>query len=190
MNRWDEWPEEFFVKYWTQRWWRLVVRPGVDRAIGVGFDGSTGHFCSPTRRSRCAAPAAGTVGSWPGRWSTWSSTSTATRPGATLDLWVVPQNSPELRRFNGYVNAIDGLAMEELFYRATDRPCTPGWCRENLRNTRRIRDAGKFVLAVDYADRADHRRDACTRYAAEGFTGYVTDVELDRIRLACGPACG
>ena len=48
--------------------------------------------------------------------------------------------------------------MEELFFRATDEPCTEDWCAENLAETRELRDAGKFVLAVDYATRADDVR--------------------------------
>ena len=43
--------------------------------------------------------------------------------------------------------------MEELFFLATDEPCAEEYCAENLANTRALRDAGKFVLAVDYATR-------------------------------------
>ena len=49
--------------------------------------------------------------------------------------------------------------MEELFFLATDEPCTADWCAENLADTRALRDAGKFVLAVDYAARAGDVRD-------------------------------
>ena len=49
-----------------------------------------------------------------------------------------------------------------------------------------LRDAGKFVLAVDYAVRADHVRAACDRYRAERFAGTVTALELDRLTAPCG----
>jgi cysteinyl-tRNA synthetase len=39
LNRWREWPDEYFVRYWDPAWWTLVVRPRVDRAISAGFDG-------------------------------------------------------------------------------------------------------------------------------------------------------
>ena len=74
--------------------------------------------------------------------------------------------------------------MEELFFLATDKPCTENWCAENLAETRALRDAGKLVLAVDYADRpAQRARRARDRYAAERFAGCVTVRELDRIYL-------
>lgn len=101
------------------------------------------------------------------------------------DFWVLPQNSPELRELPGYLDAVDGIGMEELFFRATDRPCTQGWCAENVAHTRALRDAGKVVLAVDYADREENVRDACRRYAEEGFAGYVGPVGLDEVRPPC-----
>ena len=75
--------------------------------------------------------------------------------------------------------------MEELFYLATDKPCVQDWCRENLADTRALRDAGKFVLSVDYASRAADIASACARYRSERFAGTVTDVELDRITPPC-----
>jgi cysteinyl-tRNA synthetase len=100
-------------------------------------------------------------------------------------FWVFPQNSPELRHQPGYVGAIDGIGMEELFYEATDQPCTADYCSENLANTRALRDAGKLVLAVDYATGPDNIRAACERYRREGFAGYVTVRDLDQITAPC-----
>jgi cysteinyl-tRNA synthetase len=41
------------------------------------------------------------------------------------------------------------------------------------------------VLAVDYATRAADVRAACDRYRREGFAGYVTTVDLDRVDPPC-----
>jgi cysteinyl-tRNA synthetase len=49
-----------------------------------------------------------------------------------------------------------------------------------------LRDAGKFVLAVDYARKPGNIRKACDRYRGEGFAGYVTVRELDRVSPPCG----
>jgi cysteinyl-tRNA synthetase len=98
---------------------------------------------------------------------------------------VVPQNSPELRAYPGYTDAIDGIGLEELFVRATDQPCAEDFCAENLADARALRDAGKFVLAVDYATRADTIRTACDAYRAERFAGYVGVRDLDRVGAVC-----
>jgi len=185
VNRWNEWPDEYFVRYWDERWWKDVVRPRVDRALRTGFDGV--YLDTPlayeeldlsmvrgwTRDELARAMVKLIV-----RISRYAK---ARHPG----FWIFPQNSPELRQYPGYVSAIDGIGMEELFFRATDRRCVEDYCAENLANTRALRDEGKLVLAVDYASRPRSIRIACRRYAEEHFAGNVTVVNLDKIRPPC-----
>lgn len=186
LNRWEDWPEEHFVRYWEEDWWELTVRPRLDRALDAGYDGV--YLDTPlayeeldrslvpgVSRSELARRMVTLIG----RISRYVKDRS---PG----FWVVPQNSPELRIHPGYLEAIDGIGMEELFVQATDKPCTQDWCAENLEHTRALRRAGKIVLAVDYAHRADLVEQTCRRYAAEGFVGYVAPVALDRIRPPCG----
>ena len=185
LNRWPDWPEEYFVRYWDERWWDKVVRPRIDQAIKAGFDGA--YLDTPLAYEELDLALV------PGRNRDWlaqamvrlieriSEYAKARQPG----FWVVPQNSPELRHYPGYTAAIDGIGMEELFYLATDVPCREDFCAENLENVRALRRAGKLVLAVDYARRAENIRHACARYAAERFAGYVTTVDLDRISPPC-----
>lgn len=185
-NEWVDWPGEYFVRYWDPRWWERVVRPRVDRALHAGFDGA--YLDTPLAyeeisldaaqgrdRSRLGAEMVALI-------VRISEYAKARRQG----FLIVPQNSPELREQPGYPDAIDGIAMEELFYRATDDPCVPQWCAENLAHTRALREAGRFVLAVDYAVRAENVRAACGRYRAERFAGTVTVRELDRLTDPCG----
>lgn len=186
LNQWGDWPEEHFVRYWDERWWDRVVRGRVDRALEAGFDGV--YLDTPLAyeeldlrlvpgwtRDRLARAMVDLI-------ARVSRYARQRRPG----FWVVPQNSPELRHYPGYVDAIDGIGVEELFFLATDRPCTQDYCAENLADVRALRDAGKVVLAVDYARKADNVRTACRRYRAERFTGAVTTRELDRIAAPCG----
>ena len=185
LNRWEEWPDEHFVRYWEESWWELAVRPRLDRALAAGFDGV--YLDTPLAYEEIDRSLVDGV----------SRKELARRMVALIvrisdytkerdpDFWVLPQNSPELHELPGYLEAVDGIGMEELFFLATDRPCTKKWCRENLDHTRALRDAGKLVLAVDYADRPDNMRTACTRYAEEGFVGYVGPVELDEVRPPC-----
>lgn len=184
-NEWTQWPGEYFVRYWDDRWWTQVVQPRVDQALRAGFDGVyldtplayeeiTLAAAQGRDRSRLAAEMATLVARISGY-------AKARRPG----FLIVPQNSPELREQPGYPEAIDGIAMEELFYLATDEPCARDWCAENLAHTRMLRDAGKLVLAVDYAVRPENVRAACRHYRAERFAGTVTVREVDRIPAPC-----
>ncbi|GAA3296641.1 endo alpha-1,4 polygalactosaminidase [Dactylosporangium vinaceum] len=182
LNRWGEWPDEYFVRYWDERWWDRVVRPRLDRALAAGFDGvyldtllAYEEVHAGGERERLAAAMVGLL-------ARVARYARDRRPG----FWVVPQNSPELRRYPGYTDAIDGIGIEELFYRATDRPCTEEYCTENLADVRALRGAGKVVLAVDYARTAAAVKAACTHYRTEGFIGTVTTRELDRVAAPCG----
>jgi len=192
LNRWREWPDEYFVRYWDPAWWTLVVRPRVDRAISAGFDGvyldtplayqeiDLGLLVGEPEADRRVLTQR--MVDLMVRISRYAK---ASRPG----FWVVPQNSPELAGYPDYRTAIDGIGIEELFFRATgtksDLPCAAGWCAENLAAVRRLRDAGKLVLAVDYADQPGNVRAVCHRYRQERFAGYVTIRALDRIRPPC-----
>jgi cysteinyl-tRNA synthetase len=184
-NEWRDWPGEFFVRYWDERWWERVIRGRVDRALDAGFDGA--YLDTPLAyeqldpgyaQGRDRAALGGAMAALIARISAYAK---ARHP----DFLIVPQNSPELRRFAGYTAAIDGIAMEELFYLATGRPCTQDWCAQNLADTRALRDAGKFVLSVDYATRPAEIRSACGRYRTERFAGTVTVLELDRLTPPC-----
>lgn len=185
LNEWSDWPGEYFVRYWERDWWELTVRPRLDRAIAAGFDGV--YLDTPLAYEEIdLALVPGETRETLGRKmvelirkiSRYAKT-------ARKGFWIFPQNSPELARYPGYTAAIDGIGMEELFFLATDEPCTRDFCAENLAATRRLREAGKLVLAVDYAEQSGHVAAACRRYRTEHFVGYVTGVELDDIRPQC-----
>ncbi|GAA3955152.1 endo alpha-1,4 polygalactosaminidase [Actinoplanes auranticolor] len=184
-NEWADWPGEHFVRYWDERWWERVVRGRVDQALRAGFDGV--YLDTPLAyeqidpgyaQGRDRAALGREMAALIARISAYAK---AEQP----EFLIVPQNSPELRRHPGYTAAIDGIAMEELFFLATDEPCTQDWCAENLADTRALRDAGKFVLSVDYATRPADIRSACGRYRTERFAGTVTVLELDRLTPPC-----
>lgn len=179
------WPGERFVRYWSDDWWRTVVRPRIDRAIAAGYDGAYLDTLLayqeidlarvPGRdRAGLAADAVALV-------RRISAYAKARRPG----FLVVPQNSPELGRRADYRRAIDGIGIEELYFQDTDEACRADFCAENRTGVRRLRDAGKLVLAVDYARRPANRAAACAAYRREGFAGYVTTVDLDTASAPC-----
>src|SRR6266545_4679019 len=106
VNRWSDWPDEYFVRYWDPRWWDRVVRPRVDQAIRAGFDGV--YLDTPLAYEELDLSLV------PGE----SRDSLARKMVALIArissyakrqraaVWVVPQNSPELRKYPGYTEAL------------------------------------------------------------------------------------
>jgi cysteinyl-tRNA synthetase len=185
LNRWPTWPEERFVKYWDPRWWDRVIRPRLDQALSAGFDGvfldtplAYEELDLALVPGRSRADLARAMADLVIRMSRYAEDR---QPG----FLIVPLNSPELREQAGYVEAIDGIGIESSFYLPTDRPCDLDYCPVNLDHARALQDAGKFVLAVDYATRPDTVRAACARYREEGFAGYIGPPELDSIAPPC-----
>lgn len=185
LNRWDDWPDENFVKYWEADWWELVVRPRLDLSLEAGFDGAYLDVPNAYEEIDLELVPGETRESLGEKMTDLIVKISEYAKDKNPDFMILPQNSPELREYDGYLDAIDGLGVEDLFFLDADEPCTAEWCAENLDNVRAIREAGKLVLAVDYASQDANIAEACERYAEEDFAGYVSVVELDRIKPAC-----
>ncbi|MCP3140601.1 endo alpha-1,4 polygalactosaminidase [Pyxidicoccus xibeiensis] len=179
----DGWPDEQYVKYWDERWWP-VVQGRLDRALAGGFTGC--YLDMVVTYEEIPANAAGT--------------NRADLARKMVDLIarinqyvkarnpafkVMPQNSPELVDQTGYLAAIDGLGMEDMYW-SDDEACDEDWCEENRANAGRVRAAGKLVLSTDYAVRSSHVADAYTRSRAAGFVPYASVRALDRMTVNAG----
>jgi cysteinyl-tRNA synthetase len=189
LNQWPEWPEEYFVRYWEPVWWDTVIQPRVDQALAAGFDGvylDTPLAYEDIDLSLVEGEDRETLGR---KMVELIERISAYGKERDPDFLVFPQNSPELRQHPGYVDAIDGLGVEGMFFTAdedsSDQPCEQEWCPEDLDNVRALRDAGKVILAVDYATEPGNVEEACGRYEEEGFAGYVTVRPLDTIAPPC-----
>jgi cysteinyl-tRNA synthetase len=178
------WPGEQYVKYWDPRWWP-IVRGRVDQAIAAGFDGA--YLDMIVTYEEIPANAAGTNrADLASKMVDLIDQTSDYAKSIDSDFKIVPQNAPELYTRPKYLPAIDGLGMEELYYRATDRPCTQSWCAENRASAAAVKNAGKLVLSIDYANQAANIADAYTRSRAAGFVPYCSVVALDVMRVNPG----
>lgn len=180
----DGWPSEQYVKYWDSRWWP-IVQGRIDQAIAAGFDGA--YMDMIVTYEEIPANAAGTNRDDLARKMVdliiaISDYAKSIDP----DFKIVPQNSPELYAYTGYLQAIDGLGIEELYIRATDRPCTRDWCYENQASAAEVAAANKLVLTIDYANQQTNIDSAYTQAIDAGFVPYVSVRNLDVLRINPG----
>lgn len=181
----DGWPSEQYVKYWDSRWWTIVAKGRIDQALTAGFDGA--YLDMVVTYEEIPADAAGTNRDDLARKMVDLIVEvSAYAKSQNPNFKIVPQNSPELHAYPGYLTAIDGLGMEELYILATDQPCTYDWCYENQNNAAAIQAAGKLVLTIDYADKQTNIDSAYTQSLAAGFVPYVSVRDLNVMRINPG----
>lgn len=182
-GRVEGWPDEQYVKYWDPRWWP-VVRARLDRALDAGFDGAyldmlttyqeiPGSGLGDEERARRMVDLIIRL----------SKHAKARQAG----FRIVPQNAPELATWSHwepapnrpYLDAIDGLGLESVFFIAHDKPARADWCTENRRDAVSIRKEGKIVLGVDYVKKPGNAAESRRLQRALGFIPLATTVELD-----------
>jgi len=178
------WPGEQYVKYWDARWWP-IVQGRIDQALEAGFDGA--YLDMIVTYDEIPADSAGTNrDDLASKMVLLIEQISIYAKNLDPNFKIVPQNAPELYTWPGYLQSIDGLGMEEMYYIATDNPCNYDWCIENRSNASAIRAAGKLVISVDYTDITRNIGDAYTRARAASFVPYCTVVELNVLRVNPG----
>lgn len=195
------WNQEKYVAYWDEEWWP-IVKGRVDQALKSGFDGAyldmvvtyeeLYYNCRNQIGNRSDEDLANLMVDLIDKLSKYAKTQS---PYANDDFKIVPQNSPELYTWSPwnsnpnqkYINAIDGLGMEEMYYKATDKPCSQSWCADNRNNAAAIRSAGKFVLSIDYANNMNNIIDAYKKSRMANFIPYTSVRALNVMRVNdCG----
>lgn len=104
---------------------------------------------------------------------------------------IIPQNGHELllsdaqsaQSVSQYLNAIDGIAQEDLYYGVELDRATPEATRDYLKTLLRLAaDRDKTVLAVDYAAAAQNVDRVVSGNRADGFVPFVANtLSLDTI---------
>jgi cysteinyl-tRNA synthetase len=175
-----DWPGDVFVRYWAPEW-QAIVRDGLDRIVEAGFDGvyldridsCFERYAAGQERAMAEFVLALTARA-------------RARSPLGEEFGVIAQNAEELLpRHPDYAACLTGLAREETWVRATDEPVSAAEraATERLLDHARQTTRAGLVLTVDYADQADRVRLCYERAAERGYVAYVTDVDLDRLRV-------
>ena len=175
-----KWPDNYRVQYWNGAWRKILFGKKdsyLDKIIDAGFDGVyldiVDGYEAFQKKDRYArqnmidlVKAIGTY---------------ARETRGMKNFGVFPQNAPELLKDPQYIEMITGIGKEEIYFLDTDEATSDEdreWDEELLK---RLTDAGKLVLAVDYCFEKEHIAETKKRCRENGFLSYCGDVELDRL---------
>lgn len=100
------------------------------------------------------------------------------------DFAIIPQNGIELTSSNAYLDAIDAVGQEDLFfgYKKDDK-ATPGEATDYLTEFLDVvKAAGKPVLVTDYCSKPGNMDESYQKNLAKGYISFAADRrELDHI---------
>src|SRR5262249_26946005 len=172
------WVGNFAVQYWDPGWQRLIFgapEAYLDRIMAQGFDGVYLDRADAFFEWRKLHPSAQSdMASFLARLSDYARKHNP-------QFLIVMQNAEELLEDAQVLDAIDGIAKEDLLFgiRHAEEPNSPediAWSVQLLRLAQR---AGRKVFVVEYLKDPDKIASATQRISAEGFVPYFAPRRLD-----------
>jgi cysteinyl-tRNA synthetase len=180
LNENPQWHGNFPVKYWDDRWQALTIQR-IKALAEQGWDGAYMDIVDAYQVEEVKAAYRG-----------------STSPRAEMEAFVIklsqaakavnpnfrmiPQNALGLvleedgiHPNRDYLDAIDGIGTESLFY-VDDAPSPYPY---DVTLAMRAKKEGKFILATSYPTREDYREDFVNKATAEGFWTFIGRRALD-----------
>jgi cysteinyl-tRNA synthetase, unknown class len=162
-----EWKHNFYVQYWEPTWQDIVLK-FADQVIDSGFDGfyidraDAYYNFGDTKQAR-------------DRMEAFVLKLVTHIRAKKPDAQILVQNAEELLDRPAFVQAIDGIAKEDLLYGIThkeepNKKVDIDWSTDLLK---KFQVQGKKVFVIEYLSRKDYVADAKARLDALGFTMYM-----------------
>ncbi|MDN5337823.1 MAG: hypothetical protein PWQ20_893 [Thermotogaceae bacterium] len=180
-----DWPGEYYVDFWDDRWWEQALKPYIDKIISQGFNGlfldridAFQDYERPEDMKNLVLRIKNYIPS---------------------DMLITALNAEDIIQYlnppEEYLNAIDFLAVESLFYKGTEKR-TYAYIKYRVSFIRIFQNNGIEILSLDYVDdgtgytgenktRIDDYLELCS---SNGFVPYVArnDVGLSLINIIPG----
>jgi cysteinyl-tRNA synthetase len=172
------WAGNYAVQFWNPDWQQLIFgKPEsyLDRIVAHGFDGvyldrADAFFDWRKRQPSARADMV-----------TFIASLAAHARSRNPEFLVVMQNAEELLEDAAVLDAIDGIAKEDLLFgvRRAQEANKPGDVIWSIDLLQRAQEAGRKVLVVEYLKDPEKITAAATRLREEGFVPYFAPRKLD-----------
>lgn len=176
-----DWDGNYEVAYWTTEW-RGVATAYLDRMIAAGYDGIYFDVVDEYQQAwaRLNAPGGDAEGAMVDLVRYLADYAHARNP--TFKIWA--NNAEELLENAAYLQAIDGMFKENLFYQDNGSVQPKSETTYSLGMLDLARDAGKDVIAIEYVSGATKIADVQAKAAAAGVGAYVADLALNGVNYS------
>lgn len=183
------WAGDVWVHYWDPEWQDIILTGDdayLDRIIDLGFDGvlldrvDTANYYEDQGRDTAYQEMADFV---------IAISEHAKERSPNFGIFTINGEDIPLRLAeSGYMQAVDGILVESLYYGypRDNEPSYEDWTALREADLDQWVSAGKLVLTVDYSLRNEHIDDAYARSSARGYIPYVSDRSLGRMLIHKG----
>jgi len=170
-----QWQGNFEVAYWTQEW-RDVATAYIDRMITLGYDGVYFDVVDEYQQPFAIqnAPGGDAEGAMVDLIVYLADYARARDP----DFKIWANNAEELLLNSTYLQTIDGMYKENLFYTDSGAKQPNSETNYSLGLLDLAIAAGKDVVSIEYVTGATKVADVQAKAAAAGIYSYVADIDL------------
>lgn len=179
-----EWDGNFRVAFWDSDW-KDIVFDKVDDAVAAGYAGVYLDIVDGYATEDAIASYQGFQADLRYEMIDFVLEISAHAKAADPDFKIIPQNALGLLSIEesssesgpnlAYLDAIDGIGVEDLWY---DGDTQSEWTQEDLKMIAIAQQAGKFVLATSYPTQGDKQLDFIISAVSSGLVPFVTDHDL------------
>lgn len=170
-----DWEGNYKVKFWMIEWQQILF-DYLDRIIKAGFDGIYMDIIDAYEFYQGVIPN-----------NDWKmidfvgNISSYVKNEVSDNFSVFVQNADELLLNSTYLEHIDGIGREDLFYFDNIRT-NDSWRNQGIFNLNKAIDNNKIVLITDYPQSSSLKYDFYSNCITKGFLGYAADRELDSLK--------
>jgi len=172
-----KWPGNHLVKFWDPQWQNIIFT----RAKGLaqrGYDGMYLDIVDGYQHPQVVAAFPGDKAALRAAMQRFVMALSQQTKAINPDFRVIPQNALELlgtpqsahQPNQAYLNAIDGVGVESLWY---DDNRISGWTKWDLEYIQTAQKAGKFVLAISYPTQETLQNDYITKATKAGIIPFL-----------------
>ena len=175
-----DWEGNYKVKYWEQSWQSIIFGSEdsyLDKIIELGFDGAYLDIIDAYEyyEEQGISNADQLMIEFVQNLSLYCK-------GKNPNFLIVPQNGEALGLSQEYLDAIDGIGREDIFYEG-NFPNSEEYIQETIDYLHLFLNANLFVLQIEYPTLPRLIRLAYTKGTENGYVCYVGPRDLDEIQI-------
>jgi len=170
-----EWEGNYKVHFWLEEWQQIIYEY-LDKILAVGFDGIYMDIIDAYENYQSIIPH-----------SDWEmidfviNISNYVKSHSSANFSVFVQNADELLLNSTYLEHIDGIGREDLFY-FDNTPTSVSWRNEGIKNLKYALNNNKTVLITDYPQLKASKYELYQHCISNGYLGYAANRKLDRLQ--------